>query len=223
MNKLAFAAGLSTVLVTLGAAAQQPPPPAAEPAPAPAGGARTHDGFYFRIGPNFGALIGTAKLEAGGQTGGESDYSGFTYGGDLMFGGTPAPGLVIGGTLLWGSTKDPTVKAGSTEGTADGTLIMAATALFANYYLDPTEGLFFQGLLGFAVVDFVTAGGQSGSNDPTGFLLGAGAGYDFWIGDEWSVGPLARVIYAPTSSESGGATFKFNYLFPSIGVGFTLH
>jgi opacity protein-like surface antigen len=203
MKKLALATGLSTVLITLGAAAQQPPPP---PAAAPAGGARTHDGFYFRIGPNFGPLIGTAKIEAAGLSGGESDYSGFTYGGDLMFGGTPAPGLVSGA-----------------EGTADGTLIMAATALFANYYLDPTQGLFFQGLAGFAVVDFVTAGGQSSGDDPTGFVFGAGAGYDFWIGDEWSVGPLARVVYAPTSSESGGVTSKFNYLFPSIGVGFTLH
>jgi opacity protein-like surface antigen len=220
MKKLALATGLSTVLITLGAAAQQPPPP---PAAAPAGGARTHDGFYFRIGPNFGPLIGTAKIEAAGLSGGESDYSGFTYGGDLMFGGTPAPGLVIGGTILWASTKDPTVKAGGAEGTADGTLIMAATALFANYYLDPTQGLFFQGLAGFAVVDFVTAGGQSSGDDPTGFVFGAGAGYDFWIGDEWSVGPLARVVYAPTSSESGGVTSKFNYLFPSIGVGFTLH
>jgi hypothetical protein len=132
---------------------------------------------------------------------------------------------VIGGFVMYNQTTDPTAKRGDTELTPkpDGTLFFVGLGAFANYYFDPTQGFHLQALLGFAGIDFVTAKGQSGGNDPFGFMLGLGAGYDFFFANEWSVGPFARVIYAPLSAEDSGVKHKASYLYPSIGVALTLH
>lgn len=183
------------------------------------GGERTHDGFFLRLGLDFGPLI----LNEEGEGLGEADYSGLHVGSDLLLGGTPVDGLVIGGFLTAARTSDPTVKAGGGEATLDGTLIFAGIGAFVSYYLDPQQGFHLQGRFGFAALDFITDDGRSGGNDPTGIMLGLGAGYDFWIGSEWSVGPFARVLYAPLSSESGGVTVDYTYIFPSIGAAFTYH
>lgn len=180
---------------------------------------QTHDGFYLRLGLNFGAMMTTASADVGGDT----DFSGFHYGSDLQLGGTPADGLVIGGFLTASQTSDPSVETDAGEGELDGTMIFAAIGVFANYYFDPTQGLHLQGLLGFAALDFVTDEGTSGGNDPTGFMFGLGVGYDFWIGGEWSIGPFGRIVYAPLSAESNNVSVDYTYLNPSIGVAFTYH
>lgn len=209
-----FAMGL---FFSTGASAQ-----AAAPPPETAG-AHTHDGFYFRIGLNFGPLMTTATPEVNGQEGTESKYSGLHTGTDLMFGGTPVPGLAIGGALITGFTSDPTVKTGDLEGKADGTMIFSGIAAFGDYYFDPHGGGHAMLLLGFATADFVSDEGNSGGKDPTGPMVGIGGGYDFWIGNEWSVGPFARILYAPLSVEEDPVKIKYSYLYPSIGVSFVLH
>lgn len=195
----------------------------AQAAAVPDTGARTHDGFYFRIGLNLGPLVMSAQPEINGQETEEIDYSGLHVGSDLMFGGTPVPGLAIGGALISGFTTDPTLKQGDLERKGDGTLIFSGIAAFADYYFDPHGGGHAMLLLGFAAADSVSSEGSSGGNDPTGPMVGIGGGYDFWIGDEWSVGPVARVLYASLSAEEGPAKVKYSYLYPSIGVAFTLH
>lgn len=184
----------------------------------------THDGFFLRMGLNVGPLGVTEKYELNGQESpNESEFSGMTSGFDLLIGGTPATGFALGGALIVTNTSDPTVKIGGVEGTADGSLILGGIGVFANYYLDPTAGLHFQGLLGYGSLDYVRSDGASGTNDPSGAFLGLGVGYDFWIGDEWSVGPFGRVLYGSFTSEVTGAKATDTYLYPSIGVAFTLH
>jgi outer membrane autotransporter protein len=195
-----------------------PPPPAPED-----GGARTHDGFFLRLGLNFGPLIMKEKVEVGSVTGLEADYSGLHTGFDLLIGGSPAKGLAIGGALLVNQTKDPHFKAGSLEGDASGSLYFVGIGLFGDYYPDPHGGLHIQGMVGFSSVDFVNSSGQSGSSSPSGAMFGLGVGYDFWVADEWSIGPFGRVLYSSMSDEQGGATDKVSYLYPSIGLAFTLH
>lgn len=222
MKRIGLSIGLFAmgVFFSTGASAQAAAPGAAA---VPEGGANTHDGFYFRIGLNFGPLITTATPEVNGQEGEDIKYSGLHIGSDLMFGGTPVPGLAIGGALVSGFTTDPTVKQGSVEGKADGTMIFSGIAAFGDYYFDPHGGGHAMLLLGFAAADFVSSSGSSGGNDPTGPMVGIGGGYDFWIGNEWSVGPFARVIYAPLSAKEDPVKVKYSYLYPSIGVSFVLH
>jgi hypothetical protein len=184
--------------------------------------ARNHNGFFLRLGLNVGPLILNEKI-SGGPLEFEADYSGIHSSFDLLIGGTPAPGFVIGGALISAATQNPTIEIGDSSTEGDGTLIFAGIGVFANYYFDPQAGFHLQALLGFAAIDAVNSEGQSSSNDPSGFMFGFGAGYDFWIGDEWSVGPFARIIYSPQSVEEGGVTADYTYIYPSIGAAFTFH
>ncbi|MBM4362123.1 MAG: autotransporter domain-containing protein [Deltaproteobacteria bacterium] len=177
----------------------------------------------MRLGLNLGPGMTTAKVEGGGLSGPESDISGFTSGFDLLLGGTVTEGLVLGGGLLTTYASNPTVKVGSFEADADGTLILAGVTGFAQYYFDPANGGHLQALLGYGALSFEHKNGTSGGNDPGGVLLGIGGGYDFWVSDEWSIGPFARILYGSLSAESGAATQKDTYLYPSIGAAFTLH
>jgi len=211
-------AGATAPAAAPAAAAAPVSAPASAPAPDPhADGARTHDGFFFRIGLNVGPLMLSADTTP------ETKWSGVQSGFDLMFGGSPMEGLAIGGALIGGRTTDPKAEVGGQEGTMKGSMLFAGLAVFGDYYLNPHEGLHFQGMIGFSAVDFVAESGASGGNDPTGTLFGLGVGYDFWIGDEWSIGPFGRVIYSSLSADAGGASLKYSYLYPSIGLAFTLH
>jgi hypothetical protein len=221
------------------APAEAAPPPAAQPAPAPApaaapppmmgpppgpppeeGGARTHDGFFMRLGLDFGPLILSAKADVGGS---EIKYSGAHVGFDLMFGGSPVEGLAIGGALMVNQTRDPKIDLGGTSVDSKGTLYVSGVGVFGDFYPDPHGGLNIQALVGYSAVSFTDDNGNSSNNDPTGLLLGAGVGYDFWVADEWSIGPIARVLYGNMKYEAFGAKVTYSYVYPSIGVGFTLH
>ena len=103
-------------------------------------------------------------------------------------------------------------------------MLFLAAAAFVNYYvIDPTDGLNLQALIGYGAVDFVSEEGTSGGNDPTGPVLGFGVGYDFWVASEFSIGPFARLIWAPMSADAGGVSSSVTYLAPTIGAAFTYH
>ena len=190
----------------------------AQPAPveAAAPGARTHDGFFFRIGLNFG--VGSLSNDV--TSFGEESISGFALGNDFLFGGTPVPGLVIGGGLMSTYGPKPKYELAGVERELDGTLYMFGLAGFVQYYIDPHEGFHIQAFAGYGALDFVTDAGQSGGNDPHGPFFGGGLGYDFWVGDQWSIGPFGRVLYGTMSAEGSDSV---SYLYPSIGAAFTLH
>ncbi|MEZ4371826.1 MAG: autotransporter domain-containing protein [Polyangiaceae bacterium] len=179
----------------------------------------THDGFFFRIGPTFGPLTVTGKADGGGP---EATIGGFSVGSELLLGGSPANGLVLGGGLLYSQVGDPTVDNGVTpEFTADGTMFITSLDFFAQYYFDPTQGGHVQLMIGYGGIDFVDSDGGSGGNDPVGVNLGIGGGYDFWIGNEWSVGPFLRIQYASMKPSEGD--YSYSYLFPTLGATFTYH
>ncbi len=185
---------------------------------------RTHDGFFLRLGLNLGPMIVNESYEFNGQSAGDDGkITGFSTGFDLLLGGTLAPGFVLGGGLLGVTTSNPHLKRGPFEADADGTMILAGAALFANYYFDPTQGFNLQGLVGYGALDYVDEGGASGGNDPSGIIFGIGAGYDFWISDQWSIGPFGRVLMGSMSASAGGAEASQFILYPNIGVAFTLH
>lgn len=179
---------------------------------------KTHDGFYLRLEPNFGPVTVT---ESFGNV--ESELSGFGSGAHVQLGGTPVRGLVIGGTLFGTSVPDPEIKVGSLTGTADGNMLLAGVGVFGNYYFDPAGGGHVQLVLGLAALDYVDENGSSGGSDPTGTVVGLGGGYEFWVSDEWSIGPFGRIDFGSLSAESGGATIDYSYFQPTLGATFTLH
>ncbi len=126
----------------------------------------------------------------------------------LLFGGTPADGLVFGAGFFTLSATDPEVEFdGGSYDTKDVTLTLGQLALFGDWFPDPNGG-FHLGLgVGPAVVTAEVDGNTSSSDDASSSGL-AGTlflGYDFWVGEEWSIGGMATFTGASTKNTDNGA------------------
>jgi hypothetical protein len=174
---------------------------------------RTHDGFQFRgtVGPGY---LSTSTS----QNGGDVSFKGLSGNLDIYLGGTPARGLVVGGTLNWATAFGPSVtfNGQSVNGAGNNTLSLLTVGPYVNYYLDPTQGLYFLGMIGYGAESY-TQNGVSESS-PGGPAFALGAGYDLWVSDEWSLGVLGRFTYASLSVNratystiSPAIMFSFNY------------
>jgi hypothetical protein len=100
----------------------------------------------------------------------------------------------------------------------DISLYLIGIGPYVDFYPDPTEGLHFQGMVGWGVLD-ASVDGASGGSAATGVIMQLGVGYDFWVGDQWSIGPLARFAYAPLSLEEA----TYSTIAPSLVCSFTYH
>jgi hypothetical protein len=192
-----------------------PPPPLQGPeqyAPAPPDavpvGAERHDGFYLR------AALGPAALHMSRST--EGELYGVTEEGpdskiagvgglfELSIGGTPAKGLVLAGTLLVQELAEPVLDfEDGSRIDLDGTLSFVVLGPTLDFYPDAHGGFHFGGTLGLAA-----AVAKAPDASPFDNIGGAGgalsllAGYDWWIGDEWSLGVLGRLSAARVRGEA---------------------
>jgi hypothetical protein len=184
---------------------------------------RWHDGFYFQGTIGAGYTRTSTELGLGDQTADLSVY-GFGTTGSVWFGGTPVPGLAIGGGTFGSTAFAPNSKlsVGSTEleGTneADTALSLGIVGPFADWYFNPHRGLHAQLLVGYGIA-WITSGGQTSSDNPSGVGLLVGLGYDFWVGHEWSIGFLGRFAYAPLSYEGQ----SYPTMAPGLVATFTYH
>lgn len=173
-----------------------PPPGAAQPPTRSEGGARTHDGFYMRLGAGYGYMTDTNTV---GSLEGKIKGAGSAW--LLTLGGTPIPGLVIGGTLFTHIQPKPTVEAGGQSKSIDETLFLLGIGPTVDFYPDPKAGLHFGG--GFLYSTFNAINYTS-----TGYGVHVEGGYDFFFSDSWSIGPLLQLAYSNTSKDQGGITSK---------------
>jgi hypothetical protein len=179
----------------------------------------THDGFFFQ------GQIGGGYLSAdGGIEDFDIKFTGGGIAGGLLFGGTPTPGFVIGGGTANLVAIGPSVEAGGLEGEADSDVTLNLTTIgpFATFYPDPHGGLSFTAMVAFAQLSATVEGDQTDDN-PTGFSLTGGVGYDFWVAPEWSIGVLGRFTYASVSHEEGGLEESYSVLAPALLASFTYH
>jgi hypothetical protein len=176
---------------------------------------QTHDGFYFRGATGLGYFHTSASQGAFNES-----VSGLAIGFDAWFGGSPMPGLAIGGGITSYDVPSPSLKVnGTSVPGSSGHYLESIVAVFGDYYFDPTKGLHLEAMAGFADLSFQAANGATSTNDPTGLALGAGFGNDWWVSDEWSIGVLGRVIYAPLSTSG----VSFSTLTPAVMANFTFN
>ncbi len=160
--------------------------------------AHRHDGFFLRLG-----------------AGPSLNLSGSGFGGafEIALGGTLGRGVVIGAM-----SSPKVVHAVGASG--DETAVFSFVGPFVDFYPNPTKGLHLLGGGGVATATF--PGGRTGPAAVSLELL-AGAGYEWWVGDQWSIGRLGRVSYLnPGGIESdvwgGSSLFLANGM-----VSFTYH
>ena len=174
---------------------------------------RTHDGFYLQLDAGLGYLNSSADAGVGG----EATISGITIPSALLLGGTVGP-VVIGGGFFADYAPSPTFKLGDQEFEGDVSMTLFGIGLFVDFYPDPHGGLHFQPFLGYGGLEFSREGDVSGS-DPTGPVFAIGAGYDWWVADEWSIGVMGRFAYAPLKLEDT----SYNTVAPALLATFTFH
>jgi hypothetical protein len=181
---------------------------AAEAAP------RTHDGFYLHANTGLGYL--SSSVEAMGR---KESLSGVSFPFAFLLGGTVGP-VALGGGFFGDRAYSPTYKVNGQELPLGGDFSMTLIGLgvFADIYPDPQQGLHFQPFVGWGGLER-TINGNSGGSDPTGLVLSLAGGYDFFVSDEWSIGPMLRFAYAPLKMND----FSFPTIAPALLVNFTYH
>lgn len=175
--------------------------------------ARTHDGFYLHLNAGLGYLSTSAEYR-----GSEASYSGVTIPSAIYLGGTVGP-VAIGGGIFADYAFSPSEEINGTSTERDDvSLTLLGIGMFADYYVDPHGGLHFQPFVGWGGLE-ATVDGNSGGSDPTGLVLALGAGYDWWVADEWSIGVMGRIAYAPLSMDD----VSYTTIAPALLATFTYH
>ena len=96
---------------------------------------------------------------------------------------------------------------------------------FIQYYFDPTSGFYLQGYVGYASGNsqYDSGGTTYQSESATGPAFGIGLGYDFWISDQWSIGPEFRFLYASLKYSGSGPDEEDKVYIPTLSIAGTLH
>jgi hypothetical protein len=189
---LARALGVASVFSTLPAAAQGKIDLGTEaPEPAVARSYHVHDGFYLRGAMGFGAFGADFDDDSAADIDPEARGGSFAL--DLMIGGSPSRGLAIGGALLTDTAVGANYEVDGTE-SGDGSIGTGLLGAFIDGFPDPKGGFHLGGALGYTTL--IAEGRSLGDEnlETAGFGGAFFIGYDFWVGDEWSMGPLLRVM-----------------------------
>lgn len=176
-----------------------PPPPGygyGPPPPPPVDRTvRLHDGFYLRMGIGYGSgsVKSTGKL-------GESDvtakYTGSGASYELMLGGTLGSGFVLGGGFVGQDISDPKLSV-EISGGGSGSGVISNQSLgvvvlgpMIDWFPDPHGGGHIGAMLGIGSIG-LRGDDDKASSGTGGSLWG---GYDFWVGQQWSLGPELRFV-----------------------------
>ncbi len=181
-----------------------PPPPPNVPPPPPQKGIYRHDGFYVRMGIGFGSLDVKVKPDEGENF--DISSSGVAF--DFGLGGTPVDGFVIGGRLVGIAGSDPTVKAGDQERETAGDAMVSMVQLFTDVYPMPEAGLHLMAAVGPADFGYSHRSTTSGEADVimSGVGYTIGAGWEGWVGKEWSIGGMISLNWLRVDNED--VTFR---------------
>jgi hypothetical protein len=168
---------------------------------------KTHDGFFLRVGLGGGYFSArSSDVTEGGTMAPDRSfvpstfhyaYSGISVVEEFSVGGTPVPGLVLGagifGTNVFVTKRDVMRAAGLAfppDKDNAGITSISLVCPFVDHYINPSAGFHFLGGPCVAISSFPGSGWGGGVG------MNAGIGYEAWIGDQWSLGALARFQYA---------------------------
>jgi hypothetical protein len=197
-----------------------------------------HDGFYFRFALGGAPVFGKVKPKtSAGEIAVDADVSAFAALSELAFGGSPMPGLVLGGGIYGASLSGIEYKgkfAGATRTYESDAAIVSMLGPFIDFYPNPQQGFHAQAAIAFSIVSadqgkYNATYGDSFPPDNyagTGFGLMLGAGYEWWIGEQWSLGVLGRVQYTSATLKANSNLYDdadFSAWIPGVLVDITYH
>ncbi len=96
--------------------------------------------------------------------------------------------------------------------------------IFGDYYFDDTKGFHLQAMMGAASAQVQDNTSTSSDNATmNGLGLAFGLGYDFWVGEQWSIGPEARVMWASLKNSKSDIDEKYTVWAPTLLFSVTYH
>jgi len=167
--------------------------------------AHRHDGFYFQVASGIGAYneaIGSDILDG--------HVRGVATAFDFAAGGTVFSGFVVGFGIChtamlashFDADQDTSVEPAARSLDADDARL-TLLGPYVDYYVRPGDGLHIEGSIGFATLSgYSYDSGNFGKDDVAlggGFMVGLG--YELWVGDQWSLGAITRLVTAVTYDE----------------------
>jgi len=157
---------------------------------------RRHDGLYVRLGFNAGyawdaAERGDSRMTSKGA-GGFLEYA---------FGGNLSDHFIVAFAHHTFGVFSPETSVDGTHVEFDHTAFYQVIGLLIDVYPDPTDGWHITATLGSSSANVQL---RDGENTDNGFGLLLGGGYDFWIGEQWSLGVGGRLIYISGASDDFG-------------------
>jgi hypothetical protein len=221
-RRLYVAAGFVLAIATRGGAAA-----AAEGPPKPCTcetvdrTAHRHDGFFMR------AESGLVLYRAGvsGSATGRTEAQGLGQAAGLSFGGTVRPGLVLGGSL-WATRIDPTFVEHGMRVTPDDDSVKITEGRigpFLDFYPDPTRGFHAETGLSLAVAVESDTKGNSIKPASIGAAASFALGQELFIGEQLSLGLLARLTVGAMARSVGGHEERTFFEAPELLLTTTYH
>jgi hypothetical protein len=195
------------------------------PPPIPDPTAHLHDGFYLRMSIGVGYMGDSVSYS-------KKAYSDMTVRGGagsfaILLGGTPRNGLVVGGGIVGVSADRPVFDVGRDSFVHDGKVTFSMLSGFVDWYPNPREGFHLQALAGLGVLTFEDSVGNTRRRDPAGVGLGLAIGQEWWVGSQWSIGVIGRLMYAhltlKDADDIAGLTEKHSLVSPAVLFGATYH
>jgi hypothetical protein len=181
-------------------------------------GVRMHDGFYFRwaLGPGY-VFDGVDSNIVG-----DASIAGFGVADELLFGGTPAPGLVVGGGTHGATAIAPSLEIEGESAEAPRLLQLSSLGAFADYYFHPHAGWHAQVFIGLSVL---AADNSAVDENPFGVTFAIAGGHEWWIGEQWGAGVLLRLLYSTMAFDdsAGGVEEHHSVIAPAIMGSLTYH
>ncbi|MEZ4233469.1 MAG: hypothetical protein R3B89_30105 [Polyangiaceae bacterium] len=201
-------------------------------------GRHLHDGFYLRLsgGVGFGGFSASTEpfqFYVEGQGGDQVDDfdgsgGGFAYGTQIAVGGALRPGAVLALafntlTVPQLTLTHPAREFGNYEYRISQ---VAGVGPLFDFFPDPSAGLHVSG--GLSVVGLVIGqadtddGARARGHTALGWGFNLGIAYEWWVGEEWSLGLQARLDYTHGSgSDARDNDWSHSLWAPTVGLGLT--
>jgi hypothetical protein len=186
-------------------------------------GYHLHDGFFARS--EAGVTLLEATVSDSGQSPRRSRIRAIGQSASVNIGATPAKGLVLG-ISIWTAILDPTfVENGRTIIPDDNsiTLTLLHVGPFLDWYSNPRGGYHAFGSMGFAAHIERDSKGNPIYPVPKGITGSTGAGYEWFVSSDMSVGVLGRLAFGWLTRTPVSTPERMLFVAPELAFTATYH
>lgn len=187
-----------------------PPPRAPAPPPESMPGYHRHDGFFLRLALGLGVFVDHERPE-NYDVFPSTRLSNAAVPLEIALGGAVSNGLLLGGVLLFNGVGSPKFDNGGEGSPWQGSsgVTHSSLGVYVDDYPMAASGFHFGGLV--ALSGLGKSGDRVGGNDPAtgGFSIAAHGGYEWWVGADWGMGVMGRILFSELTSDQHTTTLSY--------------